>query len=305
MTARTVTPDSNTPEANTPDPNRSHRPSTAPTGEHMSGKQASGGPGRWLLRAGSAVLVAIAATALRAGLASAHVAVNSPDAVRGGELALVSFRVPNESVTASTVKLTLTLPVATPVAEVQVQPLPGWSQSVTTRKFPAPTKVGDFTLFTVPDVITWTAGAAAGVKPGQFQIFQITIAPVPGTPTMTFTADQTYSDRKVVHWNQPPPADGSEADYPSPELTLAAAEPETASTTSPTGSASSATVSPGLSGAHPTLTVTASPVTTATTATTSMSSTTSGTSIAALAGAGVAVVLAGAALIVSLRRRPG
>ena len=51
---------------------------------------------------GLAVLASVPALAVAA---SAHVAVTSPDAVRGGELALVSFRVPTESEKASTVMI--------------------------------------------------------------------------------------------------------------------------------------------------------------------------------------------------------
>ena len=80
-----------------------------------------------------AVLVAAVAITATAGVASAHVAVNSPDAVRGGELALVSFRVPTESDPASTVTLAITLPTSTKVAEVMVQPLPGGAQTVANR----------------------------------------------------------------------------------------------------------------------------------------------------------------------------
>lgn len=229
---------------------------------------------------GLAVLASVPALAVAA---SAHVAVTSPDAVRGGELALVSFRVPTESEKASTVKVTITLPEDEPVARVAVRPIPGWTAVVTDRKLSSPTKVGDFTLTSVPSTITWTAASGSGVKPGEFQSFDITIAPVPDVDVMTFSATQTYSDGTVVQWNQEPAADGSEAEFPHPELVLAAGEPGASPSASPTESAS------------PSVTVTATPV-----AAPSDSSSSSGT--VALVASVVAVVLGAAALVVALRR---
>jgi uncharacterized protein YcnI len=224
------------------------------------------------------------------GVASAHVAVTSPDAVRAGELALVSFRVPTESAQASTVKVTITLPTDTPVAEVQVRPIPGWVSSVAERSLGSPTKVGDFTLTKVPASITWTAQAGSGVKPGQFQLFDITIAPVPDVTTMTFTATQVYSDGTVVRWDQEPAADGTEAEFPKPELALAAADaasPSPEASTSPSASDSQS--------ATPTITVTASPVA-------APSDSSSSSSPLALVVAIVAALLGSAALVVALRR---
>src|SRR3954451_6109682 len=73
-----------------------------------------------------AVVVTTAATAVlaSAGIASAHVSVSSPDAAAGG-YGKVVFRVPNESDTASTVKVRVQLPTDTPLASVSTQPVPG------------------------------------------------------------------------------------------------------------------------------------------------------------------------------------
>jgi len=171
------------------------------------------------------LIVAIlgASIPLLAQTASAHVVVSSPDAVRGGESVLLSFRVPNESPTAGTIKVRIDLPVDAPVAEVLAQPLPGWTVATSQRSLSAPTKVGDFTLTKVPASVTWTASAGTSIAPGQFQIFDLVTNPVPDRPTLTFAATQTYSDGQVVHWDQPTPAGGTEPDHPAPELTLAAA----------------------------------------------------------------------------------
>jgi uncharacterized protein YcnI len=76
-------------------------------------------------RCAAVLLIAVAATMAIGPAASAHVSVSSPDASPGGFGKLV-FRVPTESATASTVKVTVTLPADTPFAEVSAKSLSGW-----------------------------------------------------------------------------------------------------------------------------------------------------------------------------------
>ena len=239
----------------------------------------------WRRRVAAATALATATLLATAGAAMAHVAVTTPDAVPGGEMGLISFRVPNESATATTVKVTIDLPTATPVAEVSVQSLPGWTITTTERSLPAPTKVGDFTLTKVPASVTWTADAGTSIPQGQFQIFSLTLDPVPNTATLTFGAVQTYSDGAVVNWNQPEPADGSEAEHPAPVLHL------TANTASPTPTASlSGSPSPAV-----TATLTPSPAPTTT-------STDSGSTLPLLLAV-AALLVAVVALVVALTSR--
>src|SRR5207244_3407137 len=68
----------------------------------------------------AAALLALAAPAY------AHVTVSSPGATAGG-YAVLTFRVPTESDTASTTAIKVQMPTATPFASVSVQPHPGWS----------------------------------------------------------------------------------------------------------------------------------------------------------------------------------
>jgi periplasmic copper chaperone A len=168
-------------------------------------------------------LLGLAALPFLATAASAHVAVTSSDAVRGGEAGLLTFRVPNESATAGTVKVTIDLPTDALAGFVDTQPMPGWVVTTTERSLSKATKVGDFTLDKVTDSVTWTAGPGVAVAPNQFQLFQILLGPLPDAPTMTFKAVQYYDDGSVVTWDQPTPASGAEPANPSPELTLVAA----------------------------------------------------------------------------------
>jgi periplasmic copper chaperone A len=170
-----------------------------------------------------AACLGILAVPLLATAASAHVAVSSGDAVRGGEAGLLTFRVPNESATAGTVKITIDLPTDALVGFVDTQPMPGWTVTTTERTPPKTTKVGDFTLDKVTSAVTWTAGPGGAVAPNQFQLFQILLGPLPEAPTMTFKAVQYYDDGTVDTWDEATPPSGVEPENPSPELTLTAA----------------------------------------------------------------------------------
>jgi len=229
----------------------------------------------------------VASVPLLATTASAHIAISSPDAVQGAELSLLSFRVPDESPTASTVKVSIDLPIDTPVANVWARAIPGWTATTSTKKLDAPVKIGDFNVDTVPATVTWTAESGNGIGPGEFQIFEIVADPLPDVPVMTFVAHQTYSDGSVVDWNEPPAANGEEAEHPSPEIELAAATDGMDATATPEASASST----------PSISASATPLPTA-----SSNDTTSDSLARWLAG--LAVLLSGAciAMLVSRRR---
>ena len=169
--------------------------------------------------------VALAAVIGFAGPASAHVTVNSPGATQGG-YAVLTFRVPTESATASTTKLQVRFPADTPIASVLVQPHPGWTFKTVTAKLAQPitTDDGDSITEAVAE-IDWTANSAAdGIKPGEFDQFLVSAGPLPKADSLAFAAIQTYSDGSVVNWNQTA-APGSTAapDHPKPTLTLAKA----------------------------------------------------------------------------------
>ncbi|TQF74744.1 YcnI family protein [Rhodococcus spelaei] len=145
---------------------------------------------------------------LGTGIASAHVTVGAPGAAQGGYTVL-NFKVPTESETAGTTKLTVTLPN---LKSARTEPMPGWTSQVT--KDPAS---GEATA------VTWTADPGVAVGPGQFQQFMLSAGPLPKQDEVSFPAVQTYSDGQVVDWNQRPGPDGSEPDKPAPSLTLTSA----------------------------------------------------------------------------------
>ena len=194
------------------------------------------------LRHGSALVILtlslLAATVLGAGAAFAHVTVNSPDATQGG-YAVLTFRVPTESDTASTTELKVQLPTDQPLASVAVQPTPGWSFTVTKAKLATPITTDDGPVTEAISVIDWKADSAAtAIKPGEFQQFMVSAGPLPKVATMTFKAIQTYSDKSVVSWiEEAAPGSSAEPDHPAPTLQLAAA-------TGTTSAAASASAGP-------------------------------------------------------------
>jgi uncharacterized protein YcnI len=159
--------------------------------------------------------------------ALAHVTVASTDAEQGG-FALLTFRVPTESDTDSTTKLTVGLPIDHPLAFVSVQPHPGWSYTVKETKLDKPIEVFGTKIDKVVGQIVWRADSAAtAVKPGEFEQFNISVGPLPETDSLSFPTLQGYSDGSVVRWiQQPAPGSTDEPEHPAPTLQLSAAAPE-------------------------------------------------------------------------------
>jgi uncharacterized protein YcnI len=192
--------------------------------------------------AARAALVAVGAVLVGAFAfappASAHVSVNG-EAVQGG-FARLAFRVPNESDSASTIKLEVHLPEDAPVASVSTMPVPGWTVSVQRRTLDQPLEVHGAQVTEVVSVITWTASGDAGIKPGQFQEFPVSMGPLPKVDTMVFKALQTYSDGEVARWIEVPEG-GRQPEHPAPTLKVRpAADPGTSDGGATAGTADSA-----------------------------------------------------------------
>ncbi|MFG1604676.1 YcnI family protein [Actinoplanes sp. NPDC049265] len=180
-----------------------------------------------LFKRAAVVAVSVAALTLAiAAPASAHVTVSSANAAQGG-YAKATFRVPNESDTASTTKVEVTLPIQNaPVASVSIRPVPGWTAAVTKSPLAKPLDNHGTQIKEAVSKITWTAAADAAIKPGQFQEFDVSLGPLPEVDQMVFKTLQTYSDGNVVRWIDEPAAGGEEPESPAPVLKLAKAAPE-------------------------------------------------------------------------------
>lgn len=173
----------------------------------------------------SAVIAAASiALVLAAPLAaSAHVHVD-PESAEPGGYALLTFRVPNESATATTTGVTITLPAETPFTSVSVEPVQGWSAEVVTAALPAPVEVGGNTISEAPLSVVFTA-TGTGIGVGEFQRFILSAGPVPDVGRVPLPVTQTYSDGSVVDWDESTPASGEEPENPAPTLYVTDAAP--------------------------------------------------------------------------------
>lgn len=185
-------------------------------------------------RAALVLGAALAGVFLLAAPASAHVTV-SPQEAEKGSFARLAFRVPNESDTASTVKLEVVLPENAPVGSVSTMPLAGWTVALERRKVDPPVDVHGTQVSEVVSKITWTAAAGGGVKPGEFVEFPVSMGPLPDTDKMVFKALQTYSDNEVSRWIEEPVPGAEEPENVAPVLTLVSASAD--ATTGPPAAA--------------------------------------------------------------------
>lgn len=172
-------------------------------------------------------VMAVSILAAAAAPALAHVTISAPGATQGGD-AVLTFQVPTESDTLSTVALKVQLPTDHPIASVSVQSIPGWTIKTVTTKLASPIKTDDGEVTEAVSEIDWTAdNAAAAIKPGQFGQFPVSAGPLPDVDVLTFKAIQTYSDHSQVAWiEETAPGSTAEPDHPAPTVSLAPAAPQ-------------------------------------------------------------------------------
>jgi periplasmic copper chaperone A len=194
-----------------------------------------------LLRRIGIVGAATTATVLLfAGPALAHITV-SPDTVVAGSTDVLTFHVPNESAKADTVKVDVQIPTDHPIAQLLVEPVPGWTASVKTITLAKPIVTDDGKFTQAVSEVIWSGGK---IPPGQFQSFSISADPMPtGESHVTFKAIQTYSDGSVVRWIDVQQPGQPEVAHPAPTVTLttgtAAGAPAKATTATTAASSSS------------------------------------------------------------------
>ena len=189
-------------------------------------------------RTGLVVVGALGAVVVSAAVASAHVVV-TPSSTAPGTEAEMTFRVPSEEPTASTVKVVVTLPTDHPLAEVEVKPMAGWRIAVVEAKLATPIVDEGTTITTAPHTVSWTATSKASwIAPEQFQDFSISAGPLPASGAVTFAAQQVYSDGTVVNWDQPTVAGQPEPEHPAPSFMVTPVSGPTASPSASNAAAS-------------------------------------------------------------------
>jgi uncharacterized protein YcnI len=173
---------------------------------------------RTLARVGIGIGATVAAILALPGLAQAHVTVK-PGSAEGGGFSVVAFRVPNERDDASTTQVRVTLPEDQPIGSVQTTPVPGWKITAATRQLDKPIEMFGEQLDAVVSEVTWTA-TAGGIRPGQFEDFDLSLGQLPESGELVFNALQTYSSGEKVNWNQVSADPSVEPEHPAPILTI-------------------------------------------------------------------------------------
>jgi len=158
---------------------------------------------------GAGVLLALAVPLS----ASAHVTVD-PGQAAAGSYTVITVKVPNESATAATDRVELTLPADTPFTSVRYVPVAGWTAELVRTTLPEPVEVGEATVTEAVTSVVWTADAGSELVDGELQLFPISVGPVPDTGSITLPADQGYTDGSVVSWSE----EGEDAEHPAPVL---------------------------------------------------------------------------------------
>jgi periplasmic copper chaperone A len=213
---------------------------------------------------GLAALCALVFVVLDAGVAAAHVTVSPSSLPQGTDDAILTFRVPNESATASVTGLKIQFPLTHPIVLLNPEAGSGWQVTVVKAALPKPVTTDDGTFTSTTSEIDWSGDT---IPVGQFGEFNVLAQGIPtGTSQLVFKAIQTYSDGTVVSWIEVPDKAVPDPEHPAPTITLTA---------------------PGASGAAATSTASTDTVT----ATASTSSGSNAQSIAALILAGFAVLL--------------
>lgn len=156
--------------------------------------------------------------------ADAHVKI-SPNTAAPGDDIQVTFRVPNESESAGTVRVEIDLPTKTPFADASYEQVAGWTARIVEATLPRPIVNDGVKVTEAPVKIIYVADKGVSIKAGQFQEFPVALDLTPDTGSVAFPTIQTYSDGTVVNWNQATPADGDEPDHPAPTLYINDAPP--------------------------------------------------------------------------------
>lgn len=245
------------------------------------------------LKSTAVLATAAGLMALGAGAASAHVSVD-PASTSAGGFSQLTFKVPNESETAKTTKLTVTLPAGTPFTSVSVKPMDGWTAKVTEAKLPAPVTVDGATITKAASSVTWTADKAHELGAHEYQTFSISVGRLPAAgTTVALPAAQTYSDGTVVNWNEPEAAGQAEPKHPVPAFVTTAADEH--------GHGASADTAADAAAADATAADTSAADTTAASATTPVATVPDNTFGIAGLGAGLLGLAAGTAALIRTR----
>jgi uncharacterized protein YcnI len=180
---------------------------------------------------------------LWAGTAGAHVTVSPSSLPQGASDAILTFRVPNESTTASVIAVRIQFPLAHPIVVLNPEAGSGWNVAVHSTVLPKPITTDDGTFTSTVSEIDWSGGS---IPVGQFGEFNVLAQGLPtGTPLLTFKAVQLYSNGTVISWIQVPTKAAPNPAHPAPTVVLTAPGKGSSASTSGSGTAATPSVSQG------------------------------------------------------------
>lgn len=179
--------------------------------------------------------------------AQAHVTARA-DSTTSGSFSAITFRVPNESDRASTVRVSVELPPQTPLLYVSSKPVPGWQVVATEEPLPEPVETSGTTITKAVRTVTWSADPKSGIGPGEYQEFSLSVGPLPAAGTLLLPVEQTYSDGEVARWDQPTPEGGDEPEHPAPVLVVTAAPAAQGSGPAPSATSAASQVGGSVAG---------------------------------------------------------
>jgi len=185
---------------------------------------------------GAAAAGALVVLVVWSGVAAAHVTVSPESLPQGTSDAILTFRVPNESATATVTGLRIQFPVDHPIIVVNPESGSGWQVNVVHSTLPKPITTDDGTFTSITSEIDWSGNT---IPVGQFGAFNVLAQGIPtGTSQLVFKAIQSYSDGSTVSWIQVPTKAVPDPPHPAPTLTLTAAGSSASDTTTTAGAAS-------------------------------------------------------------------
>jgi periplasmic copper chaperone A len=218
--------------------------------------------------------------------AQAHVSLH-PNAIPAGSFVTTDIRVPSEEEHAGTTAIEVKLPAG--VLSALGAPPAGWRFSAKTKKLAEPIKTDDGLVTTETTEVDYTGGR---IRPGEFQSFPLTMSmpdAAKAGSVVAFPTIQRYSSGKVVRW-----IGDAAAETPAPTIDVTAAGGAlydvAGGDAGPPAKLPAGVEGSSTAAAHAPATI--------------VKKQTSTLAIIAIIGAGLALILAAAALAATRRDRP-
>src|SRR4051794_11009839 len=145
-------------------------------------------------RAGALTIAATAGALAIAGPAMADVTVSPPSAPQTSG-ANLDFRITNTE-KSTMIRVKLSVPADTPIAEVYPLSVPDWAPDITQQKLATPldTIHGGTPVTEVTKDITWIAMPGKGIAPGASADLSVSLGPLPTLSQMHFDVTPAYAD---------------------------------------------------------------------------------------------------------------